>query len=343
MIRIKILDNEGNCLDEREFTRTKIVIGRHEKCDLQLKEPSVSGRHASISVEDNKLILKDLNSSNGVYVNKRRVLEEPVEGTQKIRIGRIQLLLESDEKGATPPETINQIPDSGNPEVREFAHITGSLKLKVNHEFIDRSIIFFGRYWLIIFLASLVFYMSVELFILGRALAEYLSDLFVLIGVILVLSLSFIAAHYKMKSSIRWRLYLATFVALLFPLKPVYHVIDYIGFFDPGSRFMGTLNLLLINFATVLSLYIATYILVQARRKMQQTYYFIKFGYLGFAALALIFSFVILNMQPAQVTDGRKLNDRLFMPVFDSLGAGESVNTAVDRLKQLNKQLRQAQ
>ena len=63
---------DGN---ERPFLieKSKTVIGRETKCDLRIAMPSVSGQHCVISLEDEKLRLTDLNSSQGTFHNGDRV------------------------------------------------------------------------------------------------------------------------------------------------------------------------------------------------------------------------------------------------------------------------------
>ena len=50
-----------------------VVIGREPGCALQLNHPNVSRRHAQIAVRDGRHELRDLGSSNGTFVNGRRV------------------------------------------------------------------------------------------------------------------------------------------------------------------------------------------------------------------------------------------------------------------------------
>ena len=53
--------------------KTPFTIGRSSSCDLALPSQSVSGVHAEIVREDNEIWLRDLNSTNGTFVNGERV------------------------------------------------------------------------------------------------------------------------------------------------------------------------------------------------------------------------------------------------------------------------------
>jgi uncharacterized RDD family membrane protein YckC len=49
------------------------VLGRSRKCQLTLADPAASRRHARLTVEEGRLWVEDLSSSNGTFVNGRRV------------------------------------------------------------------------------------------------------------------------------------------------------------------------------------------------------------------------------------------------------------------------------
>ncbi len=51
-----------------------VTIGRDARCDLVLSDPSISRRHATITSDDEGLLLADLGSTNGTLVGTRRVV-----------------------------------------------------------------------------------------------------------------------------------------------------------------------------------------------------------------------------------------------------------------------------
>ena len=71
----------------------RIAIGRHETNDLQLNSQTVSNYHAEIMNENGRLVLRDLGSTNGSFVNDERVREKTVESGDRIRIGSHVLAL----------------------------------------------------------------------------------------------------------------------------------------------------------------------------------------------------------------------------------------------------------
>ncbi len=65
-----------------------ITIGRKEGNTIRLTEPYVSGNHAKIVVKNNEVLIEDLNSTNGVFINDEKVSGyAKVRANDKIRIG----------------------------------------------------------------------------------------------------------------------------------------------------------------------------------------------------------------------------------------------------------------
>lgn len=71
------------------------VIGRSSKADIVLAGDSVSRRHARLFVEDRKLCIEDLGSSNGVLVNDEPVTRRLLEPGDRVQIGCYLMQIES--------------------------------------------------------------------------------------------------------------------------------------------------------------------------------------------------------------------------------------------------------
>lgn len=54
-------------------TGRRMTIGRNPQCDVYLDSPSVSRMHAAIDSSNGQMYIEDLNSSNGVFVNNKKV------------------------------------------------------------------------------------------------------------------------------------------------------------------------------------------------------------------------------------------------------------------------------
>jgi DNA-binding winged helix-turn-helix (wHTH) protein len=88
------------------------TFGRSETCDVVIPSPTVSRVHAQIELQHNRYILSDAGSSNGTYINGRR-LEEPTQlsTNDEIWLGSSAVsLLFTD-----PEETVDVALDSGPP------------------------------------------------------------------------------------------------------------------------------------------------------------------------------------------------------------------------------------
>jgi hypothetical protein len=59
-----------------------LLIGREAQCDLAFDDPSVSRRHARVTISGSGIEIEDLQSANGVFVNG-----DPVTGRRRLAVG----------------------------------------------------------------------------------------------------------------------------------------------------------------------------------------------------------------------------------------------------------------
>ncbi len=71
----------------------KTVIGREKGCDLRIPTPEVSRNHCEIHNEGSQIILRDLGSSNGTYMNCQRVSECELVAGDLIALGKVVLVV----------------------------------------------------------------------------------------------------------------------------------------------------------------------------------------------------------------------------------------------------------
>lgn len=67
------------------------MVGRSRDCDLILRDPTVSGRHARLAWEDGKILLEDLGSANGTFVGSKRIERTLIRPGDDVRFGRAPL------------------------------------------------------------------------------------------------------------------------------------------------------------------------------------------------------------------------------------------------------------
>ncbi|MFL0808784.1 MAG: FHA domain-containing protein [Agarilytica sp.] len=62
-------------------------IGRHPDCNITIDDPTVSGKHAELSVEPSVCLLKDMGSTNGVRINGDKITQTSIEPGTLFSIG----------------------------------------------------------------------------------------------------------------------------------------------------------------------------------------------------------------------------------------------------------------
>ncbi len=93
MIKLKHIVN-GVVISDIEITEGEYTIGRGNDNSLQLDEGVVSTHHAKFLIERSPymdsiydITLEDLNSTNGIYVNGKRITNQRLNHSDQIRIG----------------------------------------------------------------------------------------------------------------------------------------------------------------------------------------------------------------------------------------------------------------
>lgn len=72
----------------------KTVIGRDSTADIVITDLSASRRHAEIVFEGGRVVVRDLNSRNGISVNGRKVSQAVLCPGERVRVGRCEFVLE---------------------------------------------------------------------------------------------------------------------------------------------------------------------------------------------------------------------------------------------------------
>jgi len=92
-----------------------MIIGRSQRCDLHIDDDSVSGTHARLDYRGEKFWLVDLGSTNGTFINEKRIRESTLADGDKIRFGTRKYVFEGGSiiphsthvVAGTPPSFIN--------------------------------------------------------------------------------------------------------------------------------------------------------------------------------------------------------------------------------------------
>src|SRR5213080_2878446 len=85
-----------------ELKVDKTTIGRVEDNTFQIAEPSVSSHHCEVLLRGPDVVVRDLNSTNGTFINGEKVNEGLIKPGQVLRLGQIEIRLETEGMTAAP-------------------------------------------------------------------------------------------------------------------------------------------------------------------------------------------------------------------------------------------------
>lgn len=88
----------GGGATQRTFPLTSpvTILGRGTDCDLRLVDQGVSRHHAEIRVEDGEVVLVDLGSTNGTFVNGQPIRRVSLTDNTRVTLGRTTLVFRKD-------------------------------------------------------------------------------------------------------------------------------------------------------------------------------------------------------------------------------------------------------
>jgi hypothetical protein len=89
----KVTVIEGDKLKGKSFdVGDELVIGRADKCHVVLDDTYVSQVHARVFASDDRYLVEDLGSTNGTYLNRRRITAPAeLQRGDRVKIGKTVL------------------------------------------------------------------------------------------------------------------------------------------------------------------------------------------------------------------------------------------------------------
>src|ERR1700739_4269648 len=94
MAKLVIL-SEGMTGRSLELTVEKTTIGRVEDNTFPIVDTSVSSHHCEILLRGSDIVIRDLGSTNGTFIEGEKISEGVLKPGQILRVGQIQLRLEA--------------------------------------------------------------------------------------------------------------------------------------------------------------------------------------------------------------------------------------------------------
>ncbi|MBC8094519.1 MAG: FHA domain-containing protein [Akkermansiaceae bacterium] len=95
---------------ERSLIELKLgsnVIGRSPDSDFPLTHPTISTMHCELILNESGVVLRDLESTNGTFVNGGRIREAVLDPGHIVRLGDVELLVESTDAKVAIPKFAN--------------------------------------------------------------------------------------------------------------------------------------------------------------------------------------------------------------------------------------------
>jgi hypothetical protein len=101
-------------------------LGRREDNDFQIDDPTVSSIHCEIRVNGESIVVRDLGSSNGTFINGQQIREQTITLGQTLALGDVELTLE-------PTEMVVSIPKWEEPKAEAAPTLPDGSEACLNH------------------------------------------------------------------------------------------------------------------------------------------------------------------------------------------------------------------
>ena len=98
-----VIQNQGMTGRACELQTDRTTIGRVEDNTFQIADPSVSSHHCEVHLRGSEILIRDLNSTNGSFINGEKIAEQVLKPGQTLRLGQVELKLEAEGAASAPP------------------------------------------------------------------------------------------------------------------------------------------------------------------------------------------------------------------------------------------------
>jgi pSer/pThr/pTyr-binding forkhead associated (FHA) protein len=112
MAKLVIL-NQGMTGRTFDLNVERTTVGRVEDNTFQIADGSVSSHHAEVILRGTDVVIKDLDSTNGSFINNERITEAVLKPGQILRFGQVELKID-DGKPAPAPGTVPPLKEASS-------------------------------------------------------------------------------------------------------------------------------------------------------------------------------------------------------------------------------------
>ena len=115
-VKLVMFDSKGR---RRAFalSQAETIIGRAMECGLRIPLIEVSREHCLLTIREDSVRLKDLGSTNGTYVNSKRISQVKLQAGDRLTIGPVVLTVQVNgvpvENLRADAQTARGVDDSG--------------------------------------------------------------------------------------------------------------------------------------------------------------------------------------------------------------------------------------
>ncbi|MFH1723957.1 MAG: FHA domain-containing protein [Elusimicrobiota bacterium] len=95
-----LLKFKAAVIKEIPIEKTSLSVGRKPDNDIVIDNPAISGHHCKVVLKGDTYYVEDLESTNGTYVNEKRIMKSGLHHNDVLGVGRHALVFIED----TPPE-----------------------------------------------------------------------------------------------------------------------------------------------------------------------------------------------------------------------------------------------
>jgi pSer/pThr/pTyr-binding forkhead associated (FHA) protein len=140
MDAILILFKKDKTRRDFNLSPGKTIIGRQEDCDLRIPLAEISRKHAMVVLDEETVLIRDMGSANGTYVNNQRVTEQELSAGDHVVIGPVVFTVQIDgEPAEIRPAVTKAKPRPLSREVAGTQQSGGGREDYADKEFFDEG------------------------------------------------------------------------------------------------------------------------------------------------------------------------------------------------------------
>jgi pSer/pThr/pTyr-binding forkhead associated (FHA) protein len=102
MAKLVIL-NQGMTGRSHELAVDRTTIGRVEDNTFHIADGSVSSHHCEVHLRGAEILIRDLNSTNGTFINNEKISEAVLKPGQTLRFGQVEIKIDDGSPVTAPP------------------------------------------------------------------------------------------------------------------------------------------------------------------------------------------------------------------------------------------------